>query len=35
MSPDTVRIVAGVVFAVLVAILVMRRKRAASRRRPA
>ncbi len=35
MSPETVRIIAGVLFVVIVAILVMRRKRAGSRRRPA
>ena len=34
MAPETVRVIAGVVFVVLVGIIIMRRKRAASRRRP-
>lgn len=34
MSPETIRVVAGAVFVALIAVIVMRRKRAASRRRP-
>ena len=34
MSPDTIRVIAGVIFVVLLGIIVMRRKRAGSRRRP-
>ena len=35
MSPETIRLVAGVIFVVLVGIIIMRRKRAGSRRRTA
>ncbi len=34
MSPDTIRVIAGVVFVILLGIIVARRKRAGSRRRP-
>jgi hypothetical protein len=35
MSPEMIRLVAGVVFVALVGIIIMRRKRAGARRRPA
>jgi len=35
MSPETVRIIAGVLFVVIVGILIMRRKRAGSPKRTA
>ncbi len=33
MDPSTIRIIAGVIFVVLVAVIVMRRKRMASKRK--